>query len=58
MLQMFQGLKIGMAIRNRLKSDSDRKELVTTCVSILGDGKCTKKEWTDLGNKLGVFDAG
>jgi len=58
MLQMFQGLKIGMAILNRLKSDSDRKELVTTFVSILGDGKCTKKEWTDLGNKLGVFDAG
>ena len=39
MLQMFQGLKIGMAILNRLKSDSDRKELVTTFVSILGDGK-------------------
>ena len=34
------------------------KDLVDTFMDVLGDGKCTKKEWTEIGEKLGVFTEG
>ena len=51
MLQIIQGIKIGSAILKRLKSAENRKDLVNTLMNVLGDGKCTKKEWTELGGK-------
>ena len=58
MLQIIQGIKLGSAILKRLKSAENRKDLVNTLMNVLGDGKCTKKEWTELGEKLGVFTEG
>ena len=58
MLQIIQVIKIGSAILKRLKSAENRKDLIDTLMNVLGDGKCTKKEWTELGEKLGVFTEG
>ena len=57
MFQIFQGLKIGSAILKKLQSSDNRTELVTTLLDVLGDCNCTKKEWTELGTLLGVFDS-
>jgi len=58
MLQIIQGIKLGSAILKRLKNAENRKDLVDTFMDVLGDGTCTKKEWTELGEKLGVFTEG
>jgi len=58
MLQLIQGIKLGSAILKRLQNAENRKDLIDTFMEVLGDGACTKKEWTDLGEKLGVFTEG
>ena len=58
MLQIFQGIKLGSAVLKCLQNAENRKDLVDTFMDVLGDGKCTKKEWTEIGEKLGVFTEG
>ena len=58
MFQLLQGIKIGSAILKCLKNAENRKDFIDTFMKVLGDGKCTKKEWTEIGEKLGVFTEG
>jgi hypothetical protein len=58
MFQLLQGIKIGSAILKCLKNAENRKDFIDTFMGVLGDGKCTKKEWTEIGEKLGVFTEG
>ena len=58
MLQIFAGIKIGSAVLKCMQNAENRQDFVDTFMDVLGDGKCTSKEWTEIGKKLGVFETG
>jgi len=54
--RLLMGIRIGIAVSKRIKTDEHRKELMDTLLDAFGDGKMTEHEWVIVGGKLGVFD--
>ena len=56
MFEIFTAIKLGKAIRKRLKDAENRTELINSLVDAMGDGKIKPTEWAMIGKQLGVFD--
>jgi hypothetical protein len=54
--RLLMGIRIGIAVSKRVKTDAHRKALMDTLLDAFGDGKMTEDEWVIVGGKLGVFD--
>ena len=54
--RLLMGIRIGIAVSKRLKTNTHRKELMDVLLAAFGDGKITEHEWLIVGGKLGVFD--
>ena len=54
--RLLMGIRIGIAVSKKLKTNSHRKELMDSLLDAFGDGKMTEHEWAIVGGKLGVFD--
>ena len=54
--RLLMGIRIGIAVSKRVKTDVHRKALMDTLLDAFGDGKMTEDEWMIVGGKLGVFD--
>ena len=53
---LLMGIRIGIAVSKRLKTNTHRKELMDVLLDAFGDCKITEHEWLIVGGKLGVFD--
>ena len=54
--RLLMGVRIGIAVAQKLKANSHRKALMDSLLDAFGDGKMTEDEWVIVGGKLGVFD--
>ena len=54
--RLLMGIRIGIAVSRRLKTNTHRKALMDALLDAFGDGKMTEHEWMIVGGKLGVFD--
>ena len=54
--RLLMGVRIGIAVAKKLKTNSHRKALMDSLLDAFGDGKMTEHEWVIVGGKLCVFD--